>query len=306
MDPSQEVPEEDLKRIVQVIEDRFGRPHLPSAGESVGVTTSIPKTAALFFDRVWSPPDYFAEGPPPDIAAYGATAMEMWSLATYHLAKDGDLPDQVLARIVRDISSTDVGQILIREGPVARDLSDALLEERGIHATPLFDSEDALQREYHPGSYEVVIAAVQDVNVVDEMQLTWEQVRQLRSDKEARRNYRRFLQWLDASIGKSGTAIADEIAERLHQYDSALKKHGINTMLGALDVVIDPKLAAGASVLIASLSLAGATTTVAGWSAVAMYIGRAACAVARGFFDIRTTRATQNREIAFLNDIRRS
>jgi hypothetical protein len=81
--------------------------------------------------------------------------------------------------------------------------------------------------------------------------ITWDQVIELRRDKESRKKYRRFLHWLDKEmIGKSQAFIEDEIAQRLEDYKSALKKQGIKTVIGTIEEILSgdilkPAIASG-------------------------------------------------------------
>lgn len=64
-----------IKEIALVIKQRFDKPILPNPGETIAIAYHTPKTAALFFDRVWCP---FIADISTEIAIYGATDLEIW------------------------------------------------------------------------------------------------------------------------------------------------------------------------------------------------------------------------------------
>jgi len=69
---------------------------------------------------------------------------------------------------------------------------------------------------------------------------------EFRKDKRARNKYKRLLHWLDKEmVGKSAQYIQEEIAERLEGYQWALRKHGIETTLGAIAATLDSKALLG-------------------------------------------------------------
>ncbi|MCX5643754.1 MAG: hypothetical protein NTZ17_03575 [Phycisphaerae bacterium] len=116
------------------------------------------------------------------------------------------------------------------------------------------------------------MSALMDLQVVDEESLTWDQVVTFRADNEARKKYRRFLHWLDGTmLGKSQAFIEDEISQRLEDYEHALKKHGIRTVIGTIEEALDGKYILGAggfalvghpilAALVAGLLVAGKVT----------------------------------------------
>jgi len=115
---------------------------------------------------------------------------------------------------------------------------------------PLYGSTEARDAEYRSGDYGVIIAIADNVMVVNEDSLKWDQVKEFRLDTVARKAYRRFIHWLDKEMsGKPAVFVADEIATRLDRYTWALQKHGIETVTGVLDRTIKPATIASASAL---------------------------------------------------------
>lgn len=83
---------------------------------------------------------------------------------------------------------------------------------------------------------------MENLKIVDEEKLTWEQVLELRNDKQSRLKYKRSIHWLDKEmIGKSQSFIEDDISIKLDDYEGALKKHGIKTVIGTVKEMLNSK-----------------------------------------------------------------
>jgi hypothetical protein len=292
------VPQETFDALTKftasVIEQRFGVPTLPNPGETVAVALSSPKTAALFFDRVWSIPG--AEGEPPDsVGIYGATSFEIWAIALFALASEISL--LTVEQLYPD-SPTAAAHTSSRIA--ARDIANALAVERQIHAVPIYDDALAYSNEYKPGKYEVLIAALTALQIPDESLLSWDQVAQFRSDQEAKAAYRRLIHWADKELdNKSVRFIEDELAIRLDSYTAGLRKHGIQTALGAVEAMLEPVFVLGASAVVSALAFGG-SLTAAELSGAALFGGKLACKLTRSFLDIADAKRGTNSEIAFL------
>lgn len=193
---------------------------------------------------------------------------------------------------------------LARNAPPERDIADALFGEYGIRSVPVLPTVARRRQEYAPGSTEVILAAVEHVQLVDEDRLTWDQVLQFRSDIESRRAYRRFVHWLDQEmVSRSAEYIGDEIAVRMERSERALQKHGIQTVVGVLEALLDPKFALSAAAIGTGLAALG--VSVAGAAATsALFVGKAACSAARLLIDRRTA-AESFDEIAYVYQLSR-
>lgn len=139
-----------------------------------------------------------------------------------------------------------------------RDVAKSFSEKHGICMVPIYTSVTERDRLYKEGDREALLMALANLSIVDEHELTWEQVLDFRKDKQARKNYRRLLHWLDAEmLGKSQAFVEDEIAIRLNEYEQALKRHGIRTILGTVEEALDGRFLAGAASVAAPFVLAG-------------------------------------------------
>jgi len=285
--------------VASSIQADFGHPRVPEGAKTVAVTDDLPKTAALFFDCVAALPVNFKA--PDEVAAFGGTTFEAAWLGLYRHFR-GASADTLLA-MRRALARSEIGRTLLTDALPARMLADAFIRERNLNATPVYAQAQMRDAEYKAGNYEVIVGILRDVAVPDEQVLSWEQVLDFRRDRESRRRYRRFVHWLDREmVGKSTTYIADELAVRLNDYELSLRKHGIATVIGTIESVIDPKFVAAASVLTTGLGL-GLGGAAGAASAVTLFGAKAACTVARGLLDLHELKRKSS-DIAFVHELK--
>lgn len=142
----------------------------------------------------------------------------------------------------------------IIEDLIYRDIARAFSTKYRIPVATVYGSRRNQEVAYSGGDKQVIIACLENLQIVDEGRLTWEKVLEFRKDKETQQKYKRFLHWLDKEmVGKSQTFIEDDIAQKLEDYEWALKKHSIKTVLGTIEEALDGKYLIGAG----GLALAG-------------------------------------------------
>jgi len=218
-------------------------------GERAVVTLTRPKTAALFSERVWSvgqpaedPQATFGWESPWDVRWRA-----LLDLGLEHVASVGQL------REIIDAPPEASPEFIRSLGVLARDIA-ADYRLRGANVSALYDSGAARDVEYGAGDAAAILAVAERVIVVDESALSWDQVRDFRRDSGACAAYRRFVHWLDGEmVGRPAGFIADEIASRLEQYEWALTKHGIETLVGPLEHLVDARILTGASAVSAAV-----------------------------------------------------
>lgn len=290
---------------------------LPLPNETSVVTFTVPKTAALCYDRVWAGIRYDI---PESVGFRGASSREKYVMATgdlldmfAELPTGGDVREQQLAAELWKVAAdsffgtvspgdADPGKVL---ESIARGIADGLTDEHGILAVPLYDSRKARDAEYRTGDRSVVVATLSNVALVDEDQLTWEQVIELRGDATLLRNFRRLMHWLDGEmVGKSSSFIQDEIANRLEDYEATVRKHGLETRIGILESIIDSKTLLGGSAAVASLSYAADPK----WALIgggAVLVGNVAVTIARKLLNTADVLRVTQPEIAFVAEVQR-
>jgi hypothetical protein len=294
VDAQQELAERLTQCLAHVIKERLGQPIFPAPSESLAVSVRAPKTAALAFDRVYRVPIVGPENVPKEVGFYCATTPEMGLWAS-------GLVESVAEMVGIDLNEGPSGPE--QEATNLRFLSSEFSKTLGVIPTVFYDTPVACRREFPIGSRQVLAAAVSQIAVVDENQLAWEQVIEFRQDGDVRKKYRRMVRWIDDELkSKSPEEVRDLIALRLDDYEWALKKHGIKTILGVISCVLDPKFLAASSVTVA------ATTHTAGniWGALAgttLAVGRMVLSFGTAYVDSLDER--RNYEVAYVYDVRR-
>jgi hypothetical protein len=253
--------------LATIIEKRFGEPRLPEAAETVAVTLDNPKTGALFFDRLWYAP-CMEDGPPNEVMVWGATDVEIWPIV--------------------------IGLALAPPNPLSLRMRD-----------PMYESADACVREYRVGETETIVTAVENLGIVNEARLDWQQVMDFRNDPDAKIRLRRMRHWFDFElVGKPMSYVTDAIATRLDDYEWALKKHGIETVTGSLSEVLDVRFLSAASAAMAGLAVAGGPS----WAAIGaagLLLGKATLSVTTKLVDLEDRKRGKGSEVAFIHELKR-
>lgn len=235
----------------------------PCDGQSCAITMARPKTAALCYDRVWASSGFI-----PEPIRFGAlTEFEIRILLTglmvtlMHQREDEvpgfkDACSRAMAWFASGIGlehpDVDCADCYCRA------ISDHLGANLGLSVTPVYGSELSCRREYVPGDYDVVVSSLADLQIVNEESLEWEQVLQFREDEEARKKYGRLIHWLDKElVGRDQAFIEEEIAQKLDDYEWAIRKHGFEWSLGCLSAIVDLPSVIGGGVSFAALFAAG-------------------------------------------------
>lgn len=248
-----------------------------NGGDSVCITFSKPKTAALCYDKIWFPFPLI----PRDMrysdfgrAEIGIAPLLLNLLGSKGLLKiDSNDPLNEIGKFF----DTELLQVLNerhQRGPASTwkqtrgDLvtpslqiffRDLVFQENAIHMTPVYETTHHWESDFSPkeahsssNSISTVMAVLTNLEIVSEDSLSWDQIREFRKDTKAHRDYRRLLHWFDKElINQPYRFVEDEVSVRLDNYRSALKRHGINTVLGTVSDALDGKYLLGASAVTA-------------------------------------------------------
>lgn len=135
--------------------------------------------------------------------------------------------------------------------------SQQLSNQYGINACPIYSADAEISNDFKAGAQIILQRVVNNLNIVDEMQLEWEQVSDFRKDKESRLSYIHFLSYLRERWDIYDKKMFEyEIEKLYYEYKRALKKHGVMTRLGfvkdlfSTEVVLPTALSSVASYLI--------------------------------------------------------
>jgi hypothetical protein len=222
--------------------------------DSYCIVDRAPKTAALLFDRVivglnnLECPDSIRFNPfTTDSSAEGR------EVELKFIFNGGEI-----SVITKDLQNEEIKKteaqnfdsaIQWTSNTVLRVMAEEIKEKLGVDAVPIYHSFSSFSNEYKAGDYGVVMAYLENFQVVDEEKMDWQQVLEFRTDEASVLNYRRMIHWLDGSmVGKSETLIHDTLSLKLQAYDVACKKHGFKTRLGTATDIIAATSAVGMAV----------------------------------------------------------
>ncbi len=298
-------------KIIQALRGNLENAVPPKNNETVAVTVSNKKTAALFFDKLWRPPGEADDRFPQELLAYGATDIEIWSAALSFMASAPNYSTEVdldlfFSEFLRNTSDNpEIALAYKKNTPMERAISDILRGKLGFNSIPVYVDSNRRDIEFTPGNYSTIVASINDLNIIDEDKLSWQQVLEFRRDPEAKLKLRRLRSWADNSLsGKSISQISDIIAVKLDDYEWSTKKHGISTINGCISDLIDPRFLGGLGVGAGALSLAGQ-----GWigaiAAAGLTVGRATLSIRQRMIDMRDQDRAAQSEVAFVHELRK-
>jgi hypothetical protein len=280
---------------------------LPSGKENAAISWDKPKTAALCFNRIWTPFEAMA---PPEIRFFGGTPHEL-RIVTYTVLMDWatTLDPETQKGLLALINFSQLVDIQSSSGADSSDIvyfnaqrliKASIQKEHNLDVPLVYSSTKSKNAEIGSGKHEVILASLSNLEIVDEGKLDWEQVIEFRHDRVIQNKYRHLIHWLDKDmVDKEPSFIEDEIAKRLDDYRWALKKHGIQTVLGSLSTILDNRT------LLASAASAAALTWVGqGYLGAASVLGvlssKCVIEIAKALVNLEDIRRGVNSEIAFI------
>ncbi len=282
--------------------------------ESIAVTYWLPKTSALVFDRiVYLGPRQCPDQCPDsvllnleEISGLGGTSKE-FELEFLINGEDisASVGDNEFAENEQVYSGSDANKAFKQTTvPIIRWAADEIRFKAGIPACPIYHSSADYNREYRPGNHQVIISTLENLQIIDENELTWDQVSEFRKDTSCQRKYQHFLHWLDGSmLGKSQNFIEHEIEQRIEDYREAISKHGIKTLLGAVSDILDPKIFAAAAVGVAALP--SVSNLLAFASTGGIVLGNVALKIVSRYLDFKDACLVAQKDISFVLEIDR-
>lgn len=211
-----------------------------SSRDSAVIAITQPKTASLFFDRVWCV-DYMV---PADIGFRCNTLPEKLALGFLNgviamVADAISVSEEKLNKIEKVLDER-MDEFETSIAPMQEKLIlQPLRQATGLEIRPFLGTQPAARASYEPGQYQVLLPMLESIKVVDESQLQWDQVQEFRKDAKSRHTLMRLLNWLDIDLAsKPLKVVEDHLAIQLHDYERALSKHGIRTVMGTLGTVV--------------------------------------------------------------------
>lgn len=217
---------------------KFGRDRAPGEGETCTITDiRVAKPAAVLFDKIWvgtrtrpEELDVFHEVPEELTFDIQEISWECFELFKQRIP---DFLDEV-SRSYPSFTDT-----IIHNSKLA--IVEAYAGH-GIQVIPTYPSSAAFARDFLEGQAIAYQAALNNLPLISNEDVTWDQILEFRRDKKALRKYRSLRFWLQYSLEAESVGQAtDLIAERIDDYEWAIKKHGLKTVTGALSYVLNLK-----------------------------------------------------------------
>jgi hypothetical protein len=257
-----------------------------------------PKTAALFADRVWL--QYPGEDTRLDFA-FGWESLQSLRLAALWAFHSMNATEEERESWQHETASPQTERFVLA---TERDLAQEYHTRTGAFIAPLYSSSEIRERQYHSGDAPTIIAVAENLNIVAEESLTWDQVIEFRGDGPSRLAYREFIHWLDKDmLGKPVQFIVDEVSSRLDKYNRALQKHGLRTVLGALERTLDAKSLLGTSAAAVAVQNLANQPLLSVLAAGGLVIGKTALTAALRLIE-RKDIHDANQDIAFVHQAR--
>lgn len=238
--------------------------------KTLAVTLDRAKTAALAFDRVYAGGD--ADVPPEITTGFtwlgnNTRATKDPFIRVFSKHRDGTLNPA-------GMKTEPVRETLQHQLQTAKDSLFVALSREGYQPVEFLDT---VGQTYKPGDDRYIFGILEGLVGIDEANLNWAQVREFRKDEEAFLAYRAMVKWFNEKCKGMGQREAEDYVYFAYENgQTALKKHGILTTIGAVSTVIAPAITGWltASVWAAGVILGVAGTTTFGVRFVEAHLQR--------------------------------
>jgi hypothetical protein len=131
-----------------------------------------------------------------------------------------------------------------------RDLAGLYSNRYGCKVVPMYSSQTVFEQSFGTGEFQTYQIVMDQLPLLDET-IEWAQIVDFRADNLACYQVRALRTWMqDAIKGRSASEATDIIHNKLKDYEDALKKHGLTTLIGALKTILP---VAGGSTLVGLL-----------------------------------------------------
>jgi hypothetical protein len=177
--------------------------------------------------------------------------------------------------------------------------------KHGIKVVPLYRSEAAFSAEFNSGEGTAYQAVLNNIPVVAAQELEWRQILEFRQDPDALRKYRALRVWMqEALVSKSLPEATDLIGLKLDDYEWALRKHGLKSVIGTISEVLDSKTIAAATAA-GGLMAVFSQPLWALLTAGSLIMSKVAVSVAERSIEAEDLRRGENAAIATIYEIQR-
>jgi hypothetical protein len=119
------------------------------------------------------------------------------------------------------------------------------LRQKGLSAVPIFWSPDSYKI-FGDGEEQAIEIRLMNAKIIDARNAKWDQIMELREDKQAAKQIRDFRLFLYENYSDKPSAyISDSIEQKIENYEKACKKHGFILIDTAVSSLLASKSAFG-------------------------------------------------------------
>lgn len=257
---------------------------LPAKGEICVVSdTKFAKRDALLFDRIHRPMD----------------------------ESDNEIPEQILFGVLeleKKLDYHELALIMVHGGPTENKTrkKNAAYEygKMGYIVTPAYENEARFIQEFKEGQTFAYQGALNNLPVPSE-ETPWGNILEFRKDARATGKLRDLRLWLEHTFNaQSEQHATDIISQKIDDYQWAIKKHGLKTIIGSISSVFRVK-----NSVVAATAVAGAaflSSPVYGMLlGGAVLVHQVGVKVAEHNLEAEDIKRGNNREIAMIYDAQR-
>jgi len=186
-----------------------------------------------------------------------------------------------------------------------RQLADAC-NKHGWDTTPIYNSIPLLYAEFSEGQKIAYDAAINNLPTINNERVSWAQIIEFRTDKNSVRKYRDLRLWLLHGLkAESVHHATDIIAKKIEDYIWAIKKHGMETKIGAFTQIFDWKKSSMMAAATGAATILGGPIAAALTSGL-LITGNVGLWIAQRKLDLEGVKRAENREVAILFDAQKT
>jgi len=226
-----------------------------------------PKTTALFFDKLWVPISNYHENTPSELLMTNINKDLQHELASIYqhglddnrswdyilkeklerIKYKTEFPNEyiftsnrnrALLRIVetcKKIENINITPIFIKQPKLNENIS-SLIRNKLLE----FEDDDFKELNELKGiKINALEVCIKNICIAIEEELNWKQVIEIRKDKKSLNCIRRLKKWINYEFNnKTENEIIESLLKNIDEYNFAMKKHGVLTIIGSLSTIL--------------------------------------------------------------------
>jgi hypothetical protein len=275
----------------------------------VGISTEDHKLASLLFEKIIP---LNSASDIPNILRYPFNSKD----PNYRKIRDTDgkkTVSKILLKIIQDFRESgtvpeDTVQNFLDENEniAAKNIHD-FLKKKDVFSIPIFHTQMAYDTYLPNGTKETLEINLMKAPVIDTSKVEWEQILDIRKDKDFSNKLRNFRLFLNENYeGKSPNFVRDSLEKKMEEYEDACKMHGLQLVLSSISQTLDSKSILGYLGLITVGILAGQQNIVnaALLGGIIVEIGKVTVQVTQKHLEYLSSR--ENKELAYLIKLKKT